>query len=107
MTQRRPQPSSTAHGATAKANQADTPASERHQTPPRTEEPRAERRPFKEVWMVEDRQNARSLWTRVGTAYENRDGSWNLRLSAVPVGGTLNVRDPREKSEADRAEVAA
>jgi hypothetical protein len=52
-------------------------------------------RRFKEVWLVEDRKNARSVWTRVGTAFENGDGSWNIRLSALPVGtGRLNVRDP-------------
>ena len=50
---------------------------------------------FKEVWLVEDRKNSRSVWTRVGAAFENADGSWNIRLSAVPVGGgRLNVRDP-------------
>ena len=57
-------------------------------------------RRFKEVWLVEDRKNARSIWTRVGAAFENADGSWNIRLSAVPLGGRLNVRDPlpRERS---------
>ena len=64
-----------------------------------TTSPRASRR-FKEVWLVEDRKNSRSLWTRVGTAFENSDGSWNIRLSAVPVGtGRLNVRDPLPRAE--------
>ena len=54
------------------------------------------RRRFKEVWLVEDRREGKAFWTRVGTAFENRDGSWNVRLSAVPVGnGNLNIRDPR------------
>jgi hypothetical protein len=56
---------------------------------------------FKEVWLVEDRKNARSVWTRVGVAFENADGSWNIRLSAVPVGGgRLNVRDPLPRERA-------
>jgi hypothetical protein len=57
------------------------------------------RRRFKEVWMVEDRPEAKSIWTRVGTAFENQDGSWNIRLSALPVGsGRLNMRDPIDRS---------
>lgn len=58
------------------------------------EEPTGRAKRFKEVWLVEDRKNARSVWTRVGAAFENADGSWNIRLSAVPLGGRLNVRDP-------------
>ena len=68
------------------------------------------RRRFKEVWMVEDRPDAKSIWTRVGTAFENQDGSWNIRLSALPVGsGRLNMRDPIDRSadRADRADRAA
>lgn len=55
----------------------------------------APRRRFKEVWLVEDRREGKSIWTRVGVAFENTDGSWNIRLSALPVGGgRLNMRDP-------------
>ena len=58
-------------------------------------EPRAKRR-HKEVWLVEEHPNRKAWWTRVGVAFENKDGSWNLHLSAVPVGGNiLHVRDPR------------
>lgn len=58
------------------------------------------RRRFKEVWLVEDRKNHRSVWTRVGTAFENADGSWNIRLSALPVGaGRLNMRDPLPREQ--------
>ncbi len=63
-------------------------------------EPAAERRRFKEVWLVEDRREGKSMWTRVGTAFENADGSWNIRLSAMPVaGGRLNMRDPVSRDE--------
>ncbi len=58
------------------------------------------RRRFKEVWLVEDRKNHRSVWTRVGTAFENADGSWNIRLSALPVAaGRLNMRDPLPREQ--------
>ncbi len=60
-----------------------------------------EKRRFKEVWLVEDRREGKSMWTRVGTAFENADGSWNIRLSAMPVaGGRLNMRDPLARDEA-------
>lgn len=71
-----------------------------HRPASREGEP-AERRRFKEVWLVEDRREGKSMWTRVGTAFENADGSWNIRLSAMPVaGGRLNMRDPVARDEA-------
>lgn len=48
----------------------------------------------KHLWMVEDRE-AKSFWTRVGHATENRDGSWSLHLSAIPVTGRLQMRDAK------------
>jgi hypothetical protein len=44
-----------------------------------------------------------SFWTRVGVAFENADGSWNLRLDYYPTNPatTLQLRDiePRENRE--------
>jgi hypothetical protein len=65
-------------------------------------------RPYKEVWLVEDRRDGRSIWTRVGVAFENTDGSWNIRLSALPVGsGRLNMRNPMEREAHGAQRVAA
>lgn len=47
----------------------------------------------KAVYMISEREGARSLWTRIGSAWENRDGSITLRLDALPLSGTLQVRD--------------
>lgn len=65
-------------------------------------------RKMKHLWMVEDRpasasREARSFWTKVGVAFENRDGSWTLELAAVPVSGRLQMRDPAPKDEGLRA----
>lgn len=54
---------------------------------------------MKHVWMVEETpasasKKARSYWTKIGVAYENADGSWSLQLSAVPVTGRMQIRDP-------------
>jgi len=37
-------------------------------------------------------------WTRIGAAFVNRDGSFNVKLDAIPVTGEIHVRDyvPRE-----------
>ena len=65
-------------------------------------------RKLKQLWMVEDRpataqREAKSFWTKVGVAFENRDGSWSLELAAVPVNGRLQMRDPAPKDEGARA----
>jgi hypothetical protein len=59
---------------------------------------------MKHLWMVEDvpataQREAKSFWTKVGVAFENRDGSWSLELSAIPVSGRLQMREPAPKRE--------
>ncbi len=40
-------------------------------------------------------------WTRVGVAFENKDGSMNILLDALPTNGKLHIRDfPAKKEEA-------
>jgi hypothetical protein len=39
-----------------------------------------------------DERGERSFWTRVGTAFINRDGSINVKFDAVPVNGTVCLR---------------
>ena len=52
---------------------------------------------MKIVYAITER-GERTYWTRIGVAYTNRDGSLNVKLDAVPVNGTMQVRDwtPRE-----------
>ena len=42
----------------------------------------------------------KSFWNRVGTAFVNRDGSYNVVLSSLPLDGKLHIRDPKPASEA-------
>ncbi|MCC7540588.1 MAG: hypothetical protein IT379_30515 [Deltaproteobacteria bacterium] len=44
----------------------------------------------------------KSFWTKIGVAYVNRDGSITCKLDALPVSGTLQIRD--EESREERAE---
>lgn len=69
---------------------------------------------YKHLWMVEDTdlQDAetgrnRSFWTKIGVAFQNRDGSWSLELSAIPVNGRLQMRDPKPREAREPMGVAA
>jgi hypothetical protein len=33
------------------------------------------------------------VWSRIGTAWLNRDGSMSLQLEAIPIDGRVNVRE--------------
>lgn len=50
-------------------------------------------REMKAVYTVVDRGQGKSFWVRIGVGFTNRDGSLNLRLDAIPVNGTLQVRE--------------
>ena len=54
---------------------------------------------MKVVWTVVERGQGKSFWTRVGVGFVNRDGSITLRLDAVPLSGTLQVREWQEPYE--------
>ena len=54
---------------------------------------------MKVVWTVVDRGQGKSFWTRVGVGFVNRDGSLTLRLDAIPMSGTLQVREWQEPFE--------
>lgn len=53
--------------------------------------------------------DAKKFWTRIGVAFENRDGSWNLRFDYFPTRASttvqlrdIEVRDDREEGERPR-----
>lgn len=50
-----------------------------------------------------DGDDKKSFWTRIGVAYENRDGSLGVLLDAFPTNGKLVLQTPKDKSEADDA----
>lgn len=53
---------------------------------------------FRAVYAVVPKQDGKDVWLRVGSAFENRDGSETVLLDAVPIGGKLQIRDyqPRD-----------
>jgi len=54
----------------------------------------------KDVFTVIDKgEGKKAYWCKVGSAWENQDGSWNIVLDALPLNGKLNMRDPYEAPE--------
>jgi len=55
---------------------------------------------LKELWGVVSREGKGDLWTRIGTAFQNRDGSWNLRFNFLPTDPrtTIQMRDPKPEA---------
>lgn len=50
----------------------------------------------KAVYTVIEREGGegkRSFWVRIGAAFTNRDGSFTVKLDALPVNGMLQVRE--------------
>jgi hypothetical protein len=60
------------------------------------------------VYVVVPKQDGKDVWLRVGSAFENRDGSETVLLDAVPLGGKLQIRDyqPRDVPSARNGEEA-
>ena len=59
------------------------------------------RQPTKSVFTVVDKPDgSRSYWTRIGAGWINRDGSITIKLDALPVNGTLQVRDADDRRDA-------
>jgi hypothetical protein len=49
-----------------------------------------------------ERGVAKSYWSKVGIGFVNRDGSITLKLDALPVNGTLQIRDWEEREDWDK-----
>jgi hypothetical protein len=64
---------------------------------------------MKTVYTVVEGSKGKSFWVKVGVGFLNKDGSINLKLDAVPVNGTLQVRDyePREEQASFRGGASA
>jgi len=59
-----------------------------------------EQQKFKVAYVITER-NDKTYWNRIGVAFTNKDGSINVKLDALPTGGTLQIRDYEPREEAD------
>lgn len=51
-----------------------------------------DRKEMKAVYAITER-GGKSYWTRIGIAFINRDQSITAKLDAVPVSGTIQIRE--------------
>lgn len=63
----------------------------------------AELRTWKAVYTIVERQGSeKKYWVRIGSAFVNQDQSLNVKLDAMPVNGSIHIRDIDEE-ELERA----
>jgi hypothetical protein len=54
------------------------------------------RKSYKIVYTIVQRpRDGRKFWLRIGAAFVNADGSWNVYLDALPTNGQLQIRDAK------------
>ena len=64
---------------------------------------------MKDVYtIIENDHLEKSIWLRIGAAFENRDDSLTVFLDCLPINGRLHIRernnrDPQKKSDEDPA----
>ena len=51
----------------------------------------------KKVLCPVERKNGKTFWMHVGSAFENRDGSVNVYLDALPSNNRLQIREQDER----------
>jgi hypothetical protein len=54
---------------------------------------------MKVAYVITER-NDKKFWNRIGVGFTNNDGSINVKLDAVPVSGTLQIRDYEPRDDA-------
>jgi hypothetical protein len=54
--------------------------------------------------IIEKEEWSKGVWIKVGTAFENRDGSLNIFLDALPCNGRLHVRERKVKPSTPSSE---
>ena len=57
-----------------------------------------------EVFTIIETDGGKARWTKVGVAFINRDQSINVKLDALPVNGTLHVRERKKIQRQDDAD---
>lgn len=61
---------------------------------------RRERKRMELHGAVKRQGSDQTYWTRIGTAFENKDGSWNLLFDYFPTatGTTVQLRAPKPEA---------
>jgi hypothetical protein len=65
------------------------------------------RKPWAAYNIIKRENGGKPIWSRVGSAFKNRDGSMNIFLDAFPIGGKIQIReDDREHPSRERGALA-
>ena len=46
------------------------------------------------------------IWSRIGSAFHNRDGSINIYLDSLPLGGKVQIREDDREHKGERGALA-
>lgn len=66
---------------------------------------RETKRPSHYAYQVNEGQEGKSYFNKVGAAFEHKDGQgYNILLDSVPVDGRVTLRTPQERLQEMRAE---
>ena len=52
-----------------------------------------------DAMVVREGKDGKSFWTRIGVAFQSRNGGWTVRLDATPLDGVIHLMVPRERGE--------
>ena len=63
------------------------------------------RKPWAAYNLIE--RGEKTIWSRVGSAFKNHDGSWNILLDALPLGGKIQIREQQDDRRPERGQLAA
>lgn len=60
------------------------------------------RKPWAAYNIIERKETGKRIWSRVGSAFFNQDGSINIHLDSFPLQGKIQIReDDRERRAPD------
>ena len=62
---------------------------------------------MKGAYTIVKREGKKNFWLQLGIAVDNKDGSENVYLNALPLDGKLTIREMKPKEEAAGTEVPA
>lgn len=57
----------------------------------------------KDVFHIKEDDKGKAFWTKIGSAFVNRDGSINAYLDALPRDGKIQIRDRKPKDSQGRS----
>jgi hypothetical protein len=60
--------------------------------------------PRQEIFAVIEREGLdKGIWARIGSAFQNKDGSWNLKFDLLPTDPkmTIQMRGPQADDDVD------